>query len=238
VAPEEDVDNVCQIAMTSNDFSIFAWSAQIPLCDDLYLGMQARNVAMVDLAVIRDIESQALSAYMERERTPVDILMPLSALSQMWVFSLYEFLRTWRQRAEQIIRVGDEYHQMAEADRANYLEKALSATKGKQKFVKLAPSFQAEQMARVVDAKFLQEVKDYRDHTEELFRNAESLRVTIAKHEIPKTNGMFAEAPGYGRMSYTDGSIYWFVTYKDDSQLSVNRRELADTFLEIDSQPI
>jgi hypothetical protein len=27
---------------------------------------------------------------------------PLSALSQMWIFALYEFLRTWRQRAEQL----------------------------------------------------------------------------------------------------------------------------------------
>ncbi len=71
-----------------------------------------------------------------------------------------------------------------------------------------------------------------------LFRDAEALRVTLAKHEVPKTKGLFAEAPGYGRMSYADGSMYWFVTLKDDSQIKVDRRELGNAFLGIDDRPI
>src|SRR5204863_549309 len=93
----------------SEDFSLLAWSAEIPLCDDLWFGMQVRNIALVDMAIIRDIERNALSSYFEKESTPSDILMVLSALSQMWIFSLYEFLRTWRQRATILLTLTEKY---------------------------------------------------------------------------------------------------------------------------------
>jgi hypothetical protein len=62
------------------------WSMAVPLCDDLWLGMQLRNIALVDLGVIRNIEAEALEEYFRTERTPTQILMVLSGLSQMWVY--------------------------------------------------------------------------------------------------------------------------------------------------------
>jgi hypothetical protein len=79
-------------------FNLFTWRASIPLCDDLWLGMQAQNIAIVD-SVIRHFEQQALQHYYANDRFSMEHLAPLSAMSQMWVFALYEFLRTWLQRA-------------------------------------------------------------------------------------------------------------------------------------------
>lgn len=221
-----------------NQFNIFTWARSIPLCDDLWLGMQAQNIALVDLAIIRDIESSALEAYLERERTPTDILMPLSALSQMWVFSLYEFLRTWRQRAGALMKIADAHLVLADSDRPQFLLDELEKVKKKEKHIRNGISFHGRHVSKIADPAFVESVKKYQSASDGLFRLAEMLRVTLAKHEVPKTPGLLAEAPGYGRMSYRDGSMYWSVILKDDSQVIVNRRELSNTFLGIEDDPI
>ena len=219
-------------------FNLLSWSDGIPLCDDLWLGMQARNIAIVDFGIIRDMEDSALAAYMEHERTPTDILLPLSALSQMWIFSLYEFLRTWRQRADELIEIATNYATQAEADRAAFLKSAVKKAEEKEKFILIAPRFYSEHAKQISDPKFVESLKGYYAATEGLFRSVEALRVTLAKHEVPKTRGLIAEAPGYGRMSYADGSMYWFITLKDNSQIKVDRREVSDEFFGIAEAPI
>ena len=45
-----------------------------------------------------------------------------------------------------------------------------------------------------------------------IFRRIEDLRVTLAKHEIPKTRGkpaVRAVAPGYARIDSTSGTLSW-----------------------------
>ena len=222
----------------TNQFNILAWSKGIPLCDDVWLGMQARNIAIVDFAIIRDMEDSALAAYLERGRTPMDILLPLSALSQMWVFSLYEFLRTWRQRARELISIANGHISRPEAERNSYLAAAVKKAEEKEKYIRLAPRFHSEHVAQLADPQFAQELKDYYGASEGLFFESDALRVTLAKHEVPKASPFIAEAPGYGRMSYSNGSMYWFVTLKDGSQISVERRDLSNAFFGIDDMPI
>lgn len=219
-----------------NEFNLLAWSGSIPLCDDLWLGMQVRNIAIVDLSIIRDIEAQALAAYMERERTPTDILLPLSALSQMWIFSVYEFLRTWRQRAQEILKVAEGYASRNASDRSAFLAKAIKDAEEKEKMIKYAPRYYAEHIGRVEDDSFVSEIKGYFRASEEVFRAAEAVRVTLAKHEVPKTRGIVAEAPGYGRMNYLNGAIYWTILLKDGSMMQVDRRELSSAFLGISEE--
>jgi hypothetical protein len=218
----------------SAPFNMFSWSADIPLCDDTWLGMQARNIAIVDLTIIRDFEEQTLAAYMERERTPIDMLLPLSALSQMWCFSLYEFLRTWRQRAGELVTIATAYNKLPHTEKETYLASEVTKAKLRNKHAHILPSTFSDHVAKLSDFDFYKSLEIYRDATEEIFREVEALRVTLAKHEVPKTKGMFAEAPGYCRMSYKDGSVYWPIVLKNDELLMVNRRELADAFMGIE----
>ena len=41
------------------------------------------------------MESQLLALYIEKERTPGPEALVVSAFSRLWVFGLYELLRTW-----------------------------------------------------------------------------------------------------------------------------------------------
>jgi uncharacterized protein YbgA (DUF1722 family) len=198
--------------------------------------MQARNIAIVD-STIREMEEASLAAYIESERTPLIELTIQSAHSQMWIFSLYEFLRTWRQRADEILRLSAQYRSLDVVDRSPYLESAVKKAEEKEGMILTAISFYSDHIKKIEDNDFVDSVDSYRERTESLFRSCEALRITLAKHEIPKSR-FIAEAPGYGRMSYNDGSMYWFVTLKDGSQLQVNRRELGNSFLDIDDEPI
>lgn len=76
------------------DFNLMTWSMGVPLCEDVWLGMQLRNIAIVDLGLLRDIELAAMQSYFADDRIDRNSLMLLSATSQMWVYSLYEFMRT------------------------------------------------------------------------------------------------------------------------------------------------
>jgi len=88
----------------------------LPLFDDLFLRMQALNLEIVD-AYMEDLEAELLHEYIEIERTPIQSATFVSALSQLWVFGLYELLRTWRQRASEVLKFAEEVWALSGADR-------------------------------------------------------------------------------------------------------------------------
>lgn len=209
------------------------WSMGVPLCDDLWLGMQLRNIALVDLGVIRNIEAEALEEYFRTERTPTQILMVLSGLSQMWIFSLYEFLRTWRQKAKHIIATAKEYETVAPRKKAKFLKTIIATAEGRHRFVRIAPTFYTHQLKQISNPEFVRRVQDYFDETSGLFSEVSAIRMALAKHEVEGKQGFAAEAPGYGRMSYFTGSIYWHYAHKLGFTDKVDRREIANAFLGI-----
>ena len=58
-----------------------------------------------------------MAEYIETERTPLQTAVFASALSQLWIFGLYELLRTWRQRAREVIRFAEELRALTGAER-------------------------------------------------------------------------------------------------------------------------
>lgn len=73
------------------------------LGNDPFLRMQAFNLSMVD-QFIGDLERQLLQKLIDEERTPLPDAAFLSAQSQMWLFAVYELLRTWRERAHEMLK--------------------------------------------------------------------------------------------------------------------------------------
>jgi hypothetical protein len=67
---------------------------KIPLFDNLFLHMQSTNIAITD-EFLQDMEHQRLDRYLERERTPLVEAVFVSAWSQLWIFGVYEIIRTW-----------------------------------------------------------------------------------------------------------------------------------------------
>src|SRR5262249_7981770 len=70
---------------------------------DPYLSMQIYNLALVD-QFIMELEEDVLRKLMQEERTPSETMF-LSAQSQMWIFAAYELMRTWRERATDVLNL-------------------------------------------------------------------------------------------------------------------------------------
>jgi hypothetical protein len=189
-------------------FAELLW--KLPLFDDLFLSMQGQNVMLVDL-YLRDLERDLLRELIEIERTPFPATLIVSALSQMWIFAVYELLRTWRQRVKDLKRDA----QKPAVQQAGHSKLAGMYYQGQLAHLRKKPAY-AKELDRAVNL------------MEPLFRRIEALRMNLAKHEVPKLHGVPAMAPGYGRIDGMTGSISWQVDLGNNWVDLVSRRSLAD----------
>ena len=215
---------------------------ELPLFDDLYLHMQALNLDLVD-RFLMDQEDALLLEYMENERTPSFSATFVSALSQLWLFGLYELLRTWRQRGKDVLRWDKEFRSVPESERQARLQKEKRSFETRSATPGVADGFSWQAYERVaVDEAFGETVKRALDRTERLFRRIEAFRITLvlAKHELPKTKNSFARAPGYGRIDMASGSISWEVVLSGREVDRISRREIAEECRRLahDAEPV
>jgi hypothetical protein len=201
---------------------------KLPLCDELYLGMQAMNLDLVD-QFLEAQEARLLAEYMEDERTHFPTVMFVSALSQMWVFALYELLRTWRQRARDLLRSGEEVRAAPAAERHARLKAKKREIEGRAGRPDRAVVFHSPAYEEAAaDPQSLEPLRKAVDRTERLFRRVEALRMSLAKHEMPGVKGSHAMAPGYGRIDMLTGSISWQVLLRGNEVDLISRRRIAD----------
>jgi hypothetical protein len=214
------------------DFSVISWFMTIPLCDDVWLGMQAQHIAAVEIAIIRPLELHTARKIFNEEGY-LDVMMALNGVSQMWLFALYEFWRTWRQRAKQLLQLADQYTKTKPAKQKAFLEKTLADAKGKEKHIFSEHSFYSHHISKIADADFVASIKAYYDKTDGWFGFIEELRMNLAKHEVPKARGMIAEMPGYARMDQVTGTLYWQFIDTQGGLQKLDRREAANFLLDI-----
>lgn len=203
------------------------------LGDNLYLKMQAFNLGMVD-AFLMNSERDLLREYIEIERTPMPSAAFVSALSQLWIFGVYELLRTWRQRVSDVLRFAAALKQLPPTTRAERLK-----TK-RQELASNWPHIGERNDRRwpfyetaVKDRKLANKLQRSLDASEAVFRKIEALRIHLAKHERPKAKGSAALAPGYGRINMQNGSIYYEVLLRANEIDVISRREVADACREL-----
>lgn len=185
--------------------------------DDLYLGMQAMNVGMVD-AVITEQEYVLLREWFETEKTPGDQALAVSALSQMWIYGLYEVLRMWRDRRFQFEKL-----------RANGgIDPKLEALPGDDP-LNMTIETRREQLLRYRDdAKYRDEIERTWKKLEPAYRLTELFRMNLAKHCAPGKDGVVPRAPGYGRINRWCGAMDYELIDKDGSYSFLSRRDIAD----------
>jgi hypothetical protein len=190
--------------------------------------------------IVRSFEQQALAGFYENDRFSTEDLLPLSAMSQMWVFALYEFLRTWLQRASTLIGYAEKHAALkTPKERAEYLTAVEGTVQEKAKHVKIAPVFYYGHIGKIGNDQFVKSIRDYRKSIKNLFRDVEAIRVPLAKHEIAgsKDRRLIAEAPGYGRVNQLTGSMYWQISFADGSVDIIHRHSLADRFFGTEKPP-
>jgi len=214
--------------------SLYTALRQLPLLRGGFLSMQATNIALVDI-YLQQLEAQLIREYLQNERTP-DGMMFVSALAQLWIFGLYELLRTWRQWISELITYGEELERLAQGPNGA-TERSARIERENQKLAKasslITEDVEYTRSFRHVEDNlpYLEELRWARDAVLPIFRDLEAVRVTLAKHEIPKTKGLRALMPGYARIDMTTGSLYWFIVLKDDDSKVISRQGIVDSLM-------
>ena len=116
--------------------------------DDLYLGMQATNLDIVD-GQLRNLEEELLQVYIKEERTPVPEAVFVSALSQLWIFGLYEILRTWRQRLSDLLAFSETLSTLSKDVKSQELEKRRKEFENRSPYLNDTPRFRFEPYQRM-----------------------------------------------------------------------------------------
>ena len=199
---------------------------ELPLLDDLFLAMQALNIELVD-DHLKELETDLLRKYIELERTPTADALFVSALSQMWVFAVYELLRTWRERAREIINWAQSFGRIQAEQREDAIARKRAEIERR-----AAEAGDVETrwqlFERATDEAFVSDLRSALDRAEVIFHRVEAVRVTLAKHEIPRSGRAYATAAGYARIDTTTGSMQWSIELGRNETELTSRRELAD----------
>jgi hypothetical protein len=186
--------------------------------DDPYLSVQATNIDIVDRFIMQ-LEYDVLRRLHQDERTPGPEAAFLSAQSQMWIFAVYELLRTWRQRATDMIKWHDN----------GGLKKKLAALQEPQGFVHTGRNLRSRQLQEAIDdPRVIARLRDDKRLTHMAFRRLEFIRVSLAKHEVSGQKNSIATAPGYGRINLWCGSLEYQLENGMVILGTITRRDVAD----------
>lgn len=216
---EEERDDVPYESWNQLDFSIITMGLKrLPFFeDDLYLGMQAMNVGIVD-SVITEQEYALLREWFEIERTPTEMATAVSAMSQMWVYGLYEVLRMWRDRRYEFEKLRQnggielKLENMPDDDPLN-----------------LTIEIRRQQLLRYKDdPSYRAKIDEVWSKIEPIYRMIELFRMNLAKHSAPGRDGVVPRAPGYGRINRWCGAMDYELIDRDGNYSFLNRRDIAE----------
>jgi hypothetical protein len=195
--------------------------------------MQATNLGMVDDFLV-ELEANLLREYHELQRTPVDLALFASALSQLWIFGVYELLRTWRQRVREALDLDGQLRQLDEGGRQLLLQTKREGIRETFPYSEGRQEMHASAIERLaMDYQYVESIRIASDQAESIFRRIEALRIHLAKHEVPKMKGSAAFAPGYGRIHMETGSIYYQFEVRPPQVDVLSRRDIADACREL-----
>ncbi|MFT8613410.1 MAG: hypothetical protein ABF727_12460 [Gluconobacter oxydans] len=199
------------------------WSAlrsallSLQMFDDPYMQMQATNLGLVD-QFLTNLEFTVLKESFQDDRDLSGMIF-LNAQSQMWMFSAYELLRTWRQR------IRDTLHLL----KTDALQGRIDELLKDQGFRHYGMETRAKQLRRALEAPDTSRLmeEDLRI-THVLYQRLDYLRVALAKHEVKGRRRSVALAPGYGRMDAWSGSLQYELEAGQISLGTLSRRNVAD----------
>ena len=190
---------------------------------DPFLTMQATNLGLIDRWLI-DMEGDVQRRLIAGERTPSDAMF-LSALTQMWLFALYELMRTWRMRAKEVLKLF----------RNGGLQLKIEALEKELGYQHTGRELRAKQLRDVQrNPELVIKIEKDLRRTHIVFAQLEFLRVALAKREVSGRPNMIAMAPGYAPIDHWTGSLRYELSSGRDVMGYVSRREISDAIRAVD----
>jgi hypothetical protein len=188
------------------------------LGDDPFMRTQAFNLSLVDHFIMR-LELELQRRRFDEEKVPVVDTAFLSAQTQMWIFAVYELLRTWRARAKDVVKLA----------KNGGLTLKAEALGRKLPFEHPAREMRAEQLRRIINSPSVVEsiTLDLR-RTHILYVQLEQVRIALAKHEISGKPKAVPHAPGLVMFDRWNGSIEYELGYEGVILGTLSRRDIAE----------
>ena len=174
-----------------------------------------------------------LNQWLEEEKFPAMDAMYLVAISQCWVFGIYEILRTWRQLATEVVEHAEACGALGNdpeiASKIIALREKRSAKPSRPDTTEaLHDKMYVDHLRRAEsDPEWVQSIREAKEGLKP--RKLEALRITLAKQEVPGAGkGSKAYMPAYTRGNQTTGSMMWLIEFKDGTSEFIDRQALAD----------
>lgn len=198
--------------------------------DDICLKMQATNIGITD-SVITQYEQSLFDTY-NRDGDTSNLVLITSAFSQMWVYSLYEVLRLWKERYFDFKNLKELEDNPQTSNVSNQQKAKLNDRYGK---MLDDDPLNMTVMIRKKQLKCYKENVTYRDavintwaELDKVFSMVNIYRINLAKHEAPKRSHIIPRSPGTPKINIWCGAIDHELIEADGSYRIMNRRDIAD----------
>lgn len=184
---------------------------------DLNLVSQAMNLTIVDEFVMH-LEYDYLRAKFNETSNPYDSIF-LAAQSQMWIFSAYEVMRTWIEKAKGYVKTA----------KNSGLHLKLKDLKRDRGYVNYTALQRADEVQALIDdPSLVKALEDDLARINFLFIQLETLRVALAKHEVRKRPNAMMLGSTVGFMNRECGSLEYQMNSGMMIQGNISRRDIAD----------
>jgi hypothetical protein len=179
--------------------------------------MQATYIQVIDMRLLQMEQLMTERSWMT-EKVDSFEAMELAALSQMWIFSVYELLRTWKSRSKSIIDLLE-----SGTARAKILELRSDP-------MNFAGNWFASKIEEATSLpKWIDQTVLELNKLQPFMKLLHDVRVPLAKHENPGKKDSFAPAPGYARIDqYRSGSVIYTLILGKRAIKNTTRREISD----------
>lgn len=144
--------------------------------------------------------------------------MAVSAMSQMWIYGLYEVLRMWRDRRFQFRKLFDNGGIEPKISGFSYDDPINLTIETRKKQLLIFKD----------DSTYRNKIEETWGNIEPIYRMIEIFRMNLAKHCAPGKDGIMPRAPGYGRINRWCGSMDYELIDRDGYYITMNRRDIAD----------
>ena len=207
----ESAEQIDQMAIYSalNSLMFFA--------NNLDFSSQAMNLAIVDEFTM-DLEYAYLRSKFDETNTPYQSVF-LSAQSQMWIFSAYELMRTWREKISKYLKAADNGGLPL---KLKELQKPLG-------YENFTVQKRIEEINLLIEKpELIETMRDDLKRTQMLFTQMELLRMSLAKHQMRKRPSAAVQAPTVGYMNRWCGSLEYQINSGQMIICNLSRRDIAD----------
>ena len=207
----ENPEEIGQMAIYS------ALNSLVFFTNNLDFSNQAMNLTIVD-EFIMDLEYGYLRSKFDETNTPYQSMF-LSAQSQMWIYSAYELMRTWREKISKYVKAADN----------GGLPLKLKELQKPIDYENYTIQKRIEEINLLIENPDLVEtMRDDLSRTQMLFTQMELLRMSLAKHQMRKRPSAAVLTPTVGYMNRWCGSLEYQINSGQMIICNLSRRDIAD----------